>query len=231
MTILCKFPIGQSRYRRMLAAGFVVSAILLSACVETGDFGRRKSPVFSGKSAFDPAPQLLSSAYTLSDDEAELRARAARFQKPPRAPVWGNLELLDDLIGSDFETYYGRLAGLQDQSPRARYRRLQTDVAADAGLIAPFRLIACRVQAADRRRLVQRADIELAEQESNAFAVRLADNAALIADVERRMAARRGLYRASLDRLRVSSPDHAAAEVAPLLDGLDHVLAAKKPCT
>lgn len=231
MTNLSNFLAGQRRYCRKIALLSVFLALALSACVETGDFGRRKPSFFSGKSAFDPAPELIASSYSLTADESELRARATRFQKPPRAPVWGNFEVLDDWSGSDGNVYYGRLAGLHDQSPRARYRRLQSDIAADTAMIAPFRVMACRVEKADRRRLALRDAVSLPENESAAFAARLDENVAIIADVEARMRARSALYHASLERLRLASPDDEEAGIAPLLATLDREIAASVSCT
>lgn len=221
---------GARAYAVMFRLWPVIMLICVSACVETGDFGRRTPSALSGKTHPDLAPDRIASAYSLTDDETELRNRAVRFHKPPRPPAWPALDLIDDWVGSSFDVYYGRLAGVEDQSPTARYRRLAHDIESDTALIAPFRAVGCRVRAADDARLRHVAGMELAEPHASEVRRRMSENAHLIDAVETRMADRLTLYRASLARLRIASPDDEAGAVAALADRLASVIAASGRC-
>ena len=239
MTSLMKWMACGSAHVRPFVTAAMLTALcapVLVACVETGDFGRRKPSIFSGKSGFDPAPDRISAPATWTDDETELRNRSALYLNAPRLPLWPSFELWDDLTGATFDVYYGRLAGTQDASPVSRYHRLQADIAGDGEGIAPFRILACKVMAADRTRqtaaqIGDRAEGRLTERDYSDLLIRIGENTRLITQVEENIEARHKLYAASLARLRLSSPDaEEAARTETMLHDLARKIASPRPC-
>lgn len=228
---ICR-PIQRRLARQVLGRfGWAMVALGLAACVETGDFGRRTPSFFSGRMAHDPTPDRLSSAYTWSDDETELHNRAFIFLAPPRAPIWPVPAALDDVIGSSFEVYYERLTGLPDQSPSARYRRLEGDIEADRANIPPYRRLACLVRQTDRQReQALAATSHLDDLDRSDLLIRMTENRTLDARVETAMRTRLQIFTLSAERLRLSSPDPLAGEVNAALALLKREIASRPVC-
>ena len=159
---------GMGRMLPEKALAATLAALLLGGCVETGDFGRPKTSVWNdtviagaGRLSALSRSEATSSAL-LTDDEQDLRGRAARFFMPAQernafdnylAYASAKRVLPPDAMSFDGQSYWSGLASSIDRSPRARYQRLREDIEADRLLLGPFSAVACRVADADRLRL------------------------------------------------------------------------------
>jgi hypothetical protein len=211
------------------AAGRIASAaalLLLAGCAGTGDFGRPRATPWS-ESVLPAAGTLAAylreeptSFFDLTDDEAELRARAWRFLMPAHERAWFDRQLADLvrhrvlplwMRPNDPRAYHAALTADAVRSPVSRYRRLGDDVAADAALVAPFAARAARVLEMDRARL--RAvpfmrDVD--EGEIRNAAARVAENRCLVAWVRQALAERIVGYGHALEQLFLETPDRNA---------------------
>ena len=221
---------------RLGAGAFALGVALgLTACVETGDFGRRKPGPLAALTPPDLAPQRALSDSSLTADERELRQRAFALVRNARpVPLFAPLYLPDALdreIGPDPDLYYVALAGVPDQSPEARYRRLQSDILSDLDLIPKFRTVACRIAVADRGRLAAAkvapalTDAERADAET-----RVLQNAAWGEAVEQALPRRADAYHVALERLVTASPDAMAKATLQNLNALNDLIA-RAPCS
>ena len=233
-----------------------LAALLLSACAESGDFGRPRPSVWSD----DVLPTIGSAAaqargepvsrLPLTDAEDALRDRAWRFVMPAHERSWFDRSLAV-LVRSrvvpvahrplDHEAYADALMGEAFRSPASRYNRLAGDILADAKLAAPFAATAERVLADDRTRLAAFAFVgDLPEERAEAAVMRVAENQCVIAWVRQESIDRLTAYRHALERLVIEAPqpEAIAAERAlaaldvhrRALDGLDVPLLAKAAC-
>ncbi|WP_246736122.1 hypothetical protein [Enterovirga aerilata] len=203
-----------------------LSALLLGACVERGDFGRVKR-----NSAWNDMLEATGSVaaagrgepvspYDHTDDERELRDRAWRFLVPAHDLAWferalGELAakriLPPDAGAGDPAAYFGALQRDGALSPASRYRRLSEDAAADARLLPKLADVAARVFAADGVRMktlgyagrVSAADIAQAE-------ARVAENRCLVAWVAWGLDRRLAEYRYALEHLVIETPQAQA---------------------
>jgi hypothetical protein len=206
----------------------VALAIGLSACAETGDFGRPRANVWSGTllpaagglaAAFREEPV---SSFAFTDDEAELRDRAWRFLAPAHERAWFERQVSAlvrarvlplHLRPAHRSAYHAALVADPARSPVSRYRRLGEDVAADRALIAPFVLVASRVIEADRLRLRAVPFTGEATGASVGAAVaRVAENRCVVAWVRQSLAERTDAYAHALEQLFLETPDPNAIE-------------------
>ncbi len=208
--------------------------VSLAACVETGDFGRRRPGPFSALQPPDLAPQRALSESSLTADERELRQRAFALVRNARpVPLIAPFYLPDAFdrdIGPDPDLYYVALAGVPDQSPEARYRRLQSDVLADLDLIPKFRSVACRIAIADRGRLAAaKVAPALTDDERADAETRVMQNGAWGQAVEQALPRRADAYHVALERLVTASPDMMAKPTLQYLTALN-ALIDQEPC-
>ncbi len=214
----------QPAFRRSAAAS--LCALLLSGCVETGDFGRVKRNstwndlLETGGSVVAARRGEPVSPYGYTDDERELRNRAWRFLVPAHEYAWFERVLADlaakrilppGARGGDPATYFDALLSDGAISPASRYRRLSEDAAADARLLPKLTDIAARVFTADGVRLktlgyartVSPADIVNAE-------TRVAENRCLVSWVAFGLDTRIAEYRYALEHLVIETPQAQA---------------------
>lgn len=220
------------------ALGLMLLGLTLSACVQTGDFGRPKRSVWNdvvlpaaGSTAARAREEPVS-RFPFTDDEVELRDRAWRFLMPAEERSWFERALADLLrhrvlpasagIG-DRTAYYRALLDADARSPASRYNRLAEDALADAGLIGPFALVAGRVIASDRLRLKGLPFIaEATEAELWNAQGRVAENRCLIGWVTEAAAARNASYRYAVERLFIAAPQGEAVAAERAIAVLDH---------
>jgi hypothetical protein len=227
--------------------GLILAAALLAlaGCApRTGDFGRpleadraRTGNDFVGNFLAAGRNEPVSS-YKFTDDEIELRDRAWRFLMPETErwafdrllADWRVRRILPPEPPTDKTATYWMLDGQSRVSPASRYAALAADVEADLLLIAPFRLTAGRVKAADRARLgmlLGLTDVEPSET-SNVDG-RIGENILLMDWVYRSWLQRRRDYQYALERLVLATPQHQAIPVERLLRQLDAEIAAIDP--
>lgn len=223
----------------------LAAALCLGACNETGDFGRPKPNAWSAI-----APQIgtysakmwgwPSSAFPLTDDEQELRARAYHFLMPAQEVSIFDTQLKhfarDRLLPPsmshvEVSEYFEAISNQPDRSPRARYQRLREDAEADRELMGPFVALACRVREADRIRMKAAEHMTMPNADSwqNA-ADRVAENEALVQWVYTALDERARQYRYALEHLVVETPDRDAIRVERQLIGFDSDRAAMMRC-
>lgn len=200
----------------------ILLALLASACVETGDFGRPRPSLWNDVAL--PATGSIAarlrgepvSSYVLTDDEDELRRRAWRFVMPAHERSFFERQLAELVRarvlpvhgGPAFRaSYFHALMRDGGASPSSRYRRLAEDVVADAKLMAPFALTAARVLKADEARLRGLAYVQdLTAWQAGEAALRVAENRCLIAWVRWEIDARAASYRYALEHLFIEAP-------------------------
>ena len=205
--------------------GLAVTLLGLLGCASNGDFGRRKPGLVAELAAVDLVPSRLNSNSSLTEDERELRNRVFALVRMPRPlPVpslLGVPDELDQAIGPDPDFYYLSIAGTDDQSSTARYRRLQSDISSDRILIPQFRQVACRIKQMDQIRSdASAAAPALTDTDRNDVQSRISENLFLIEKVETAIPKRFDAYHAALERLTVSSPDTQARETLLQLNTL-----------
>jgi len=211
----------------VLLGSACLALTMITACAETGDFGRRHPGLFEGKAGIDWPPSFSASRFSLTEDETEFRKRALTMLRNPQSPQFPTLDVFEAVIANDARVYYERVAGTPDQSVMSRYHRVMRDAEADRMLIPPLRAVACRIAQTDQARL---AALDVAEAVSDddkqAAKARVQDNAALGQAVEQAFVARANAYHDALERLYVISPDAAIkpalAEVKALQAEIDH---------
>jgi len=201
-------------------------ALLLSGCVETGDFGRVKRNsawndlLETGGSVVAGRRGEPVSPYDYTDDERELRNRAWRFLVPAHDYAWFERIVADlaakrilppGVRGGDPAIYFDALLSDGAISPASRYRRLSEDAAADARLLPKLTDVAARVFTADGVRLktlayaatVSPADIANAE-------ARVAENRCLVSWIAFGLETRIAEYRYALEHLVIETPQAQA---------------------
>jgi hypothetical protein len=209
----------------------------LSACAETGDFGRAKPGVWN--SLVLPAAGAMAarergepvSGFPLTDLEEELRDRAWRFLMPAQERPWFD-RLMADFVRtrvlppraqpSDPRRAYEALVAEDFASPASRFRRIGEDAEADRRLVGPFGAVAERVIAADRARLRSLGfvrDLD-AGQVADASA-RVIENRCLIAWVRAELYERTQSYRYALERAFVAMPQDEAVGAERAVRALD----------
>ena len=225
--------------------GGALASLLLSACVETGDFGRPRPSIWN--EALSTTGSIAAwtrgepvSAYVFTDDEEELRRRAWRFLMPAHERAWFERQLANIVRArvlpvaaqpNGRAVYFAALMRDHGRSPASRYRRLSEDVFADAKLMEPFAFVAARVITADEARLRALAHVrDLTAGQAREAALRVAENRCLIAWVRWEIDGRTAAYRYALEHLFIEAPqtDGVAVERAVraleerriLLDGL-----------
>ncbi|WP_188311996.1 hypothetical protein [Salinarimonas soli] len=204
-------------------AALTALALSLSACAETGDFGRPRPSVWSD--TLLPAAGALAagfreepvSFFDLTDDEAALRDRAWRFLTPAHERAWFDRQVSAlvrarvlplDWRPTEPGADHAALTAGPVRSPVSRYRRLAEDVTADRALIAPFAAVASRVIEADRRRLRAVPFLREAPPDRVAAAVaRVAENRCVVAWVRQALAERTEGYAHALEQLFLETPD------------------------
>ena len=229
---MCRAGMRWSVIRGLLLGVLLGGALpVLSGCAETGDFGRRRPGLFEGKQGIEIAPQRIGARASLTDDEDEMVRRAATLLGPPERPALLSFDVIENTLGPDPITYYDRLAGRADLSVAARYARLRRDIANDRTLIPAFRLVACRVALADRRRAAAvDAASTLSEVEVGQARTRILSNAALGTHVEAALGGRLAAYRFAIERLSTASPDPRADSIALDLEALSSDIKAGGAC-
>lgn len=212
-------------------------ACLLSACAQTGDFGRPQPTLYSetlaplGGKVAALARGEPASFSMLTDDEQELRGRAYRFLMParPRADFDTQLANLTatrilprDVIAFDETAYFQALWLRGDRSVRSRYQALREDMENDRLLLGPFVAAACRVKEADRIRL-QAMDrlTEVVDLVRNQARNRVDENAELVRWVYESVDRRLGAYRFALQNMIVETPDKDGIKVERELTAFD----------
>jgi hypothetical protein len=210
-------------------AGLLVA--LVSACAETGDFGRRKPGLFEGKSGLDWPSSFPASRTTLTDDESELRQRAMTMMRNPQSPQFPTLDLFEAVIANDAKIYFDRITGQADSSVAARYQRVMRDADADLMLIPRLRAVICRVAVADHARL---AALDVADavtdDEKSAARDRVAANAAWGQSAETALALRANAYHDALERLYGLSPYAAITPSLAAVKALQAEIAKGNAC-
>jgi hypothetical protein len=210
---------------------------LLSACVETGDFGRPRPSLWNDLAL--PATGSVAawvrgepvSSYVFTDDEEELRRRAWRFVMPAHEQAWFERQLaeltrtrvLPVMAEPGFRaSYFHALMRDGGRSPTSRYRRLSQDIFADAKLMEPFAFTAARVLKADEARLRGLAYVQgLTPAQAREAALRVAENRCLIAWVRWEIEARTMGYRYALEHLFIEAPQADGVAVERALRGLE----------
>lgn len=221
----------RARMDRMIpakAAATMLAVLCLGGCVETGDFGRPKTSVWNdtviagaGRLSAMSRSEATSSAL-LTDDEQDLRGRAAQFFMPAQernafdnylAYAAAKRVLPPDAMSFDGQSYWSGLASSVDRSPRARYQRLREDIEADRLLLGPFSAVACRVADTDRLRLAALNRIsEPGPEVRKDVVARVDENVLIVGWVRTSVDQREAAYRYALERLVVESPDRDAVK-------------------
>lgn len=218
-------------YRNWQKALSLLTLLALTGCYETGDFGRRKPGLFEGKKGPDLNPARFDSNYTWTEDETELRNRAAVLLFNPRHPTLPSIDMIERNNGVDSQSYYSRIAGGRDQSVVQRYQRVLLDIADDRELIPIAREVACRVIATDKVRVAAiKTSKDLTQEEVMLARERVAENDELIDAVEASLPKRIDAYHYALTRLVAGSPDRKAVEVEQAIRLLKAEVAKGLPC-
>jgi hypothetical protein len=207
-----------SKTRAMRRSGVLAMVVALSACAETGDFGR-PSPGFYHRSIAPLAGSMAALARgepasfsIMTDEETELRHRAYRFLMPAAGGL---------ILGHDEAAYLTALRQRADQSPYARYRATREDAENDRLLLGPFAALACRVREMDRIRLAALERMRYVSEMTRLMAGnRVAENEDLVSGVRDRLDRRLQSYRFALHHIAVETPDRAAAVVERALTAL-----------
>lgn len=204
-------------------------AFVLTACAQTGDFGRPQPNLFNdtiapftGTVAAQARKEPASFAL-LTDDEQQLRNRAYQFLMPARprsefdrqlSALTTNRVLPKDALGLDPAAYFQVLSARADRSPAARYQALREDMENDRLLLGPFVAVACRVKEADRIRLQAMDKLpDVADVVKLSAENRVAENTALVRWVYESVDLRVVAYRFALQNMVVETPDRDAIKV------------------
>jgi hypothetical protein len=236
---------SRGKGRSLARLSFAAAAVLLSACAQSGDFGRPLPNVVNDAvmpgvgSALAYARHEPVSSYRLTDDEREMRDLAFAIVTPPlsgqrRDRLLAELRrtriLPADRARLDTTSYVKTLIATQFRSSGARYARLKEDVVADTLRIEPFFAAAVRVAGGDRARGRALASIiDVTEAERMEALARIDENGLMIAWTREAFADRLESYRFALDRLILETPDPTAVEVAAAIDAYAAVLASLRP--
>jgi hypothetical protein len=215
-----------TRRGRFFLACLSVLASALAGCAGPGDFGRPKPGIWTDSIA--PAKGFAAatgrgeaaSPFHFTDDEEQMRNRAWRFVMPAHERSTFDKEVAElayfrilpaQAQSRDVAEYFRALTSGGFRSQVSRYNRLVEDADADRVLIAPFRLVAQRVVAADRVRLrtVDGSPYVPASQRDPAYE-RVLENEGLVLWVCERITFRLESYRFALANLVVEMPSREA---------------------
>lgn len=202
-------------------------ALLLSACMTRGDFGRptrgfaedRLLPGI-GKVAAITREEPVS-LIEETDDEKELRRRAWHFLMPIEkgwlADAAGVAKidriLPPEVLTGDETAYYRSVRGLPHASTEAFMARLIQDMSADAELLSPFWVVGDQVESVDRQRLAAMHTFDPTENEANFIKSRVAENRLVMAQVKRAVTERVAAYVYAAKRFSVEAPSPRIGEV------------------
>ena len=223
---------------RLVRLSLALAACMgVGACANTGDFGRPSADLWNDT----VLPQLgfwaassrgeAASPFRLTDDENQLRDRAWRFVMPAHEKNYFEREVSNFIYArvlpvekqsSDVGDYFRALMRGSFASQASRYARLAEDANADRLLIAPFRMNAQRVVAADRVRIrtVDGSPLVPPEKRDPAFE-RVVENEGLILWVCERVNFRIEGYRYALANLVVETPSREAIRAERTLMALE----------
>jgi len=240
-------PIGRPRVSRARCRGRLrlLHALALTAAVSVlggcsgGDFGRPRSMPFDENTL----PAIVSGAgrivgtplafYAFTDDEQQLRLLADPLLTPPYAPAL-SAKAANEFGGEappparpiDPAAYQNMLMAMQG-SQIARYSRLIDDIQNDTMRLKDFFAIAARVIDTDREREeALPAVTTLSAVERDKITKRMADNARLVARVNRSIDERAASYRFALEHLAVLQPSPLATDAGRALIALEQQIAA-----
>jgi hypothetical protein len=208
-----------------LAIALAVSAPLLGACNNTGDFGRPRYPWATPSppiAVADPLPTGTAkvSNYPLTDDERELRKFANNVLAGPaiiepatkRFAVYG-MGGVDPAAAAPLDDYPARIVNGPFRSATARYARLIDDTRSDIQRLDQFFAVARRVADMDRRREKSLAHVTgLGPDELLNARRRIRENMMLMVEVQRLLGERAAMYRYTLERLVIALPSPTAVE-------------------
>ena len=203
-------------------------AIALGGCAN-GDFGRLKPQLVTddmhawvGREAAREAG-IPSSKFPLTDEERQLRDLAYPLIEPPfDRSRWYSIVneygvtrvFLPGWPYFDPTDYSRRLTARPYRSATGRYGQLNTDIRNDVTRTLPFFGVALRVLDLDRKREKSLAYVSsLTEAERQHAAARNAENALVIAWVQRSLSERADSYKYALEHLVIATPMPMAVEV------------------
>jgi hypothetical protein len=210
------------------AATAIAVPLLLAGCAN-GDFGRVPPSLvhdnmhaWVGTEAARGAGVAIST-YPLTDDETRLRDLAYPLIEPPYdrnrwyriVGEYGMARLFQrDWALCTPVAYYQNLEGRGARSQASLYAALKDDIRNDVERIPAFADIARRVVDIDQKRAKSLAYVrELSKSESRNALARNAENALVVAWVQRSLVARAAAYRYALERLVISLPSTEAVSV------------------
>jgi hypothetical protein len=218
---------GAIRCRIPLVAA-IAGPLLLAACA-SGDFGRVRSTFvrddMHGWIGAEAAHEsgIRPSTYPPTDDERLLRDLSYPLIAPPHERYhWNNLvsqygetgDVPRDWGAFDETEYERQLMGTAYRSATARYAKLNDDIRGDVERIPQFFSVARRVLDMDQKREKALPHVSLLTRGEKANARgRVAENALLVAWVQRSLARRVAAYRYALERLVIATPTPMAVEV------------------
>lgn len=200
--------------------------LVLSACSDTGDFGRPRPGVWNdvilpitGSIAARERGEAVSD-FPLTDRENELRDRAWRFVMPAAERSTFDTLLADYVRARvlprsarpfDITAYYTALVDQPFASPASRFRRIGEDAEFDARLIGPFGAVAEEVLSADAARWkALHVAPGVAPAEAADARARILENRCLIAWVRQALDERTASYRYALDHGFIAMPQGEA---------------------
>ena len=214
-------------------AAFAVFAFLFAGC--HGDFGRQRPTVFSDRAAWIGAQAGVTngviSTLQWTDEEQLLRELAYALIRPPYTrqrwywflgqfrrtsviPYYGEI--------SDYGAYALKILGAPARSPTARYQQLIDAARDDLERIEQFVPVASQVADLDRKREQSLAYVtNLTVGEDINARARMAENAAILAWVQKCLGERAAAYRYVLERLVIGTPSPKALEAEHVLVGLE----------
>ena len=210
-----------------IAATFVLHTFV-SGCALNGDFDRVRPGLVSddmhkwvGKDAAR-AQGIAPSTYPLTDDERMLRDLAYPLIEPPyERNRWFsvlneyglNRSSTPEMDTMNVNAYAENLTGTAYRSATARYMKVNDDIQSDITRMDAFFMLARRVIDIDDKRKKSLAYVNsLPEGEGDARS-RIAENALVIAWVQRSLTQRAAAYRVALERLVIQTPTPMAVEV------------------
>lgn len=219
--------------RPLMCAAALVAALALSACAETGDFGRLQTqPSYDGEPnhAFSDL-KIPAVSFNLTDQEAEMRDRVWRYLIAPEAYDWFG-DAIASLTRTGFQPvrlkappkdrYYQWIRGTAFASSRVRYSKLADDIAADITMMPTTFAAICAVEGVDRQRGIAADGVSGLENKMLQQAVaRHAENRAVIGWFVAAVGARYDAYSYALDHLLVETPHEGAIGVDARLSDLE----------
>src|SRR5262245_47782430 len=220
-------------------AALAVLAFLFSGCY--GDFGRPRQTIVSPDRAYWVGAQAAGSlgvppsTYPWTDEEQLLRQLGYALIRPPYTRqrwyvILGQFVRISPIpyyreIG-DYTAYARKILDLPYRSPTARYQQLIDAIRDDLARIEQFVPVASRVAELDRKREQSLAYVaNLTFDEAANAGVRVAENAIILAWVQKCLGVRAAAYRFVLERLIIGTPSAKALEAERALNGLDERIA------